>query len=268
VPQEKPGEEPIDFEHARFDAGAQVDPECASCNQAIADSYYTINEKVFCERCKEKLTAPPEGSAFGRLLRAVAFGTVAAAVGAGIWFAVSSLTGYEFGLIAILVGFMVGTAVRIGSRDRGGLKYQFLAVFLTYAAIVSTYVPTIITQINDELAGEVAHVEEGLAFNEETVAGAESVTGVMAEDQASAGGDADMALGVEEVGFGGFILGLVALMALAFALPFLAGFQNLIGLLIIGFGLWQAWRINARQKLEISGPFQMSSKAAVSSKAA
>jgi len=44
------------------------------------------------------------------------FGAVAAALGAGIYFGISALTGYEFGLVAIVVGLMVGWAVRRGAE--------------------------------------------------------------------------------------------------------------------------------------------------------
>ena len=50
-------------------------------------------------------------------------------------------TGWNFSLVAILVGYTVGGAVRTGSDDRGGLFYRLLAVFLTYSAIVGMFVP-------------------------------------------------------------------------------------------------------------------------------
>jgi hypothetical protein len=50
------------------------------------------------------------------------------------------------------------------------------------------------------------------------------------------------------------IIGVLALFAVAAALPFLAGFENILGLLIIAFGLWEAWKLNKRQELEILGP--------------
>lgn len=53
------------------------------------------------------------------------------------------------------------------------------------------------------------------------------------------------------------VFGYVLAVPLALALPFLSGFKNLLGLLIIGFGLYEAWKINKRPKLEISGPFEI-----------
>jgi len=40
-------------------------------------------------------------------------------------------------------------------------------------------------------------------------------------------------------------------------LPFLMGFENAIGILIIGFALWQAFRMNARGKINLQGPFRL-----------
>jgi hypothetical protein len=54
---------------------------------------------------------------------------------------------------------------------------------------------------------------------------------------------------------GRFALGVVALVALAAAAPFLAGIENVLGLLIIGFALFQAWQMNRRVPLTITGPY-------------
>ena len=43
----------------------------------------------------------------------------------------------------------------------------------------------------------------------------------------------------------------------AYALPVLVGFQQPIGLFIIGFALWEAWKINRRVRLEIQGPYTL-----------
>ena len=43
-------------------------------------------------------------------------------------------------------------------------------------------------------------------------------------------------------------------------LPFLMGFENAIGILIIGFALWQAFRMNARAKIELQGPFRLEAR--------
>jgi hypothetical protein len=43
--------------------------------------------------------------------------------------------------------------------------------------------------------------------------------------------------------------------------PFAAGAQNIVGLIIIGIGVYQAWKLNKRQPLVITGPHALASPA-------
>ncbi len=45
--------------------------------------------------------------------------------------------------------------------------------------------------------------------------------------------------------------------AFALVAPVLAGTDNLIGLIIIGIGLYEAWKINKRRELVVSGPYRL-----------
>jgi hypothetical protein len=51
------------------------------------------------------------------------------------------------------------------------------------------------------------------------------------------------------------------LLAFAMAAPFLGGFENIIGIFIIGFALWEAWKINRRTPMQIEGPFRLGAAA-------
>ena len=53
------------------------------------------------------------------------------------------------------------------------------------------------------------------------------------------------------------LLMLVIAFAIAAAAPFLAGAENIIGLLIIAFGLFEAWKINKRAEVTMTGPFSV-----------
>ncbi|HEY5907637.1 MAG TPA: hypothetical protein VIZ31_06300, partial [Vicinamibacteria bacterium] len=46
----------------------------------------------------------------------------------------------------------------------------------------------------------------------------------------------------------------ILVMAFAYAAPFLGGFENIIGIAIIAFGVYEAWKINRRETPAISGP--------------
>jgi hypothetical protein len=237
----------LDLDRAEF--AADTSPTCASCSTPITDSYFTTGGNLLCERCHAALKeAKPAGSAPVRMLRAFFLGGVAAIVAGGLWLLVTELTGYEIGLIAIVVGFLVGGAVRMGARHVGGLFYQLLAVFLTYSAIVMTYVPAIATEI-----------ENSQEFRESVTAGYDEARPVAEgsdaaeSDMAAAGGEDGDADAAQAVAVAAWIIAI----PIAFAAPFLAGFDNVIGILIIGFALWQAWRMNARPKIDLKGPFRL-----------
>jgi hypothetical protein len=58
--------------------------------------------------------------------------------------------------------------------------------------------------------------------------------------------------------------GIAFILALLYLAPILSGFDNVIGILIIGFALWEAWRLNQRSHIEIKGPFRVKGSQAAS----
>jgi predicted transporter len=52
-------------------------------------------------------------------------------------------------------------------------------------------------------------------------------------------------------------LALALLFLLACALPFLGGLQGLLGIFIIGIGIYEAWKFNRRRVLDVSGPYAL-----------
>ena len=154
--------EGLQFERAEFES-APAQAQCAQCHRALIGSYYEVDGQTVCEACKYTIESRmTEGSGAGRFVRATGAGLVAAALGAALYYAITAISGYEFGLIAIVVGFGVGTAVRWGSNGRGGKRYQALAMALTYLAIVATYIPPIVQGFR-EGAAETAAVEPAVA---------------------------------------------------------------------------------------------------------
>ena len=244
---------------ASADAAAAAAPavaSCAACQQPITEAYYEAGGQVFCPRCRENYQAEQTGgSRVGRMLRALVFGTLAGLGGTIIWFGVRKLTGYEVGLIAIVVGLMVGGAVRAGSRGRGGVFYQLLAVFITYSAIVANYVPDVFEMMMKEFGDDkAAAVASATQPTSQPGAAATAPSGGVESAAASPGDE-------QEVGAGRAIVGIILLSLIAFAfafvMPVLAGFENIIGLLIIGFALWEAWKINKRVVVEFTGPYAL-----------
>jgi hypothetical protein len=255
----------LSFERAEFEGtGRSPAAVCKVCQQPIADRYYEINGHVTCAGCRARvLAARDAGSGAGRFLRAALLGTQAGVAGFVLYFGVAKLTGYEFGLIAIVVGFLVGKAVQIGSHNRGGRLYQLLAVLLTYVSIASTYVPALIEQ----LAKERDTAAHAAATTSPEAAPGPTDPATPAEAPASAAAAAANTPGTAEANAAASgpletALALASLVGLMLALPFLAGFQNVIGILIIGFGVYEAWKLNQRRPFQVTGPHALATRSA------
>ena len=118
---------------------------CVECRAAIVDTYYEAADGLVCSVCRALIT-----SAHGlrtprvRFARALGFGTIAAALSTAAYFGLIAAIGREVNLVLVLVGFAVGRAVRIGAGRPRGLRYQWLALTLTYLSIAATYVPFVL----------------------------------------------------------------------------------------------------------------------------
>jgi hypothetical protein len=260
----------LDFDRAEPAAPAPEGIRCAGCGQPIIDAYWQVNAAVACERCKNGLARERATRRPGRFLLAGLYGTLAAAAGAAVWYAVRAATDYEFGLLAIFIGLGVGFAVKRGAQGRGGWAYQALAMFLTYMAIVSTYVPMLVKALGDQARAQEAAIAAAPAAPGALVRPASSAATEPAAPapaatppaaptspaQPPAAGDAPAAAETPAPSLGGLLLALAFVLALAAAAPFLAGLENLMGLAIIGFGLYEAWKINRAQPLAVTGPFE------------
>jgi hypothetical protein len=245
---------------ARDVSQAAVGPsrKCVGCGQPIVSAYFAVGDKVVCPGCCARINAPVAGSRVWAFLKAALLGLGAGLVGAAIWFAIRRVAHMELGIVAVLVGFMVGKAVRQGSGGRGGVGYQVLAVVLTYCCVAANYMPDIV-----EMAMRHAREHHQIAAAKGgDGAGAEST-----KEDATADGAAGADKGpARTVGFGEAAVGTVVFFGLCFvmslAAPFFGGAQNAIGLLIIGFALWEAWKLNRRVRLPITGPYQLGTAAA------
>lgn len=219
---------------------------CAACRRSISDTYFEVNGQVVCGACRNILQDQwQRGGSAGRFGKALGLGLLAAIACSIVWAIVLLTTKSEFGILAIVVGFVVGKAVNMGSNGRGGWRYQALAIFLTYTAIVSSYVPVFVQAAREQAATQVA---------EQT-----ATTDSVASPQAATVITADPA---EKPGAGTIVLGLVVIIVFLYAAPFLAGIENAIGLLIIGIAVYEAWKFNKKAELTITGPYQISARAA------
>jgi hypothetical protein len=144
----EPTRSELQFETAEDAEPATSEARCKGCNAPFL-SYFDINGVPVCAACKDKFLEMRQRSHVPDLLRATVLGVLAAIAGAALFYGIVALTGYQFGLVAIVVGLLVGFAVRKGSRGRGGWRYQALAVGLCYLSICSTYVPFVVKAIQE-----------------------------------------------------------------------------------------------------------------------
>jgi hypothetical protein len=246
--------------------GAGTSVSCVVCKRAIETEYYTANGKPVCRDCRQRVeteSATPRGA--GTLLRALTYGIGAAIAGAAIYYAVMAIADLEIGIVAILIGYMVGYAVRKGAAGRGGRRFQIIAAVLTYWAVGLAYSPfafkgmiegkgpkTTASSVSDSAvsAGRIADSARANALGDSVHATNVDTTAKPVTRKSA-----------EPVSTKAFIVALGALLFLVFALPVVAIFgsmpSGLISAFIIFIGLRQAWKMTAGTKVEFSGPHKV-----------
>jgi hypothetical protein len=295
IPPDEDGEE-LQFDQAEFATPAGDGPACTVCHRPIAAEYYELNSKVFCAECRRGVeVAFRGGSRLFRVIKALLLGSMAAAGGFVIYYAIVHVTGWNFGIVAVVVGLMVGNAVRRGSGNRGGLGYQLLAVFLTYSVIVAMHVPDLFevlaqasregpandqkpakvlpekgdrdrTKAEDKAPSEVGATKAQKAGTKpgQAPSAAPGVPGaandskdVLSPKAAATVEELPGAKTPPALDIGRVTLVLAFLIGLAYSLPVIKAFSAPISGVIFGFALWEAWKMNRRVVLAFNGPFRL-----------
>jgi len=246
-------DEPLQFdrvvtEQHAGDASRGVAVGCESCRATIQTQYYQVNRAVVCERCRRALEAAAETPPGIAPLITAAFGGLGAGiVGAAIYFAVIAIAHLEIGIVAILIGYMVGYTVRKAAGGRGGLRFQLIAVALTYASIAMAYAPLAIK--------EAMTADRAPQATSRSTAANGDVPAVTSARQEPAAPESRR-----------FLIGLAVLFAFIAALPVLVVVgsfpSGLISALIMFIGMRQAWRMTGAPVLEIFGPYQVGAEPA------
>jgi hypothetical protein len=261
-------EEPQDLQFDRVetttprgDATALPAVTCAVCGKSVDREYYHANGKPICDSCRQVVTAAAATPrSVRKFVAATVYGLGAAIAGAAIYYAVIAIADLEIGIVAILIGYMVGWAVRKGAGGSGGRRFQVLAVVLTYWAVGLAYTPLAFKELSKDrkesstntltsdstASSQAPTVAERLGDTTVATTSADSAK-VVSKSEGLTGRDVALA-------FGGLFL-------FAFALPLLSIFGSmplgLISALIIFIGLSQAWRMTGRPELAISGPYKV-----------
>lgn len=142
--------QPLQFDKAEIAGESTL--ACVVCKTPIVGEYYQANGQTICPNCRSRVASfGIGGSGAARMLKATAAGLGGGVVGCVIYYFVTNLTGWNIGLIAIVVGWLVGTGVRWGSEGRGGTAYQVLAAAITYVASCAIRIPGLLDYTEGEL---------------------------------------------------------------------------------------------------------------------
>jgi Flp pilus assembly protein TadB len=214
---------------------------CTVCQRAVSDEYFDVNGQSVCDGCRTQLAQLAQTPRrWGLFVKAGLFGLVAAILGAILYYAVIAITDFEIGVVAIAIGYMVGWAIRKATANRGGRRYQVLALVLTYWAVGLAYTPLTFQQL-----AEADRKEQAQKATD---------TAVPAPTEPP---DAATAINIPMV--------LAILVGFSLALPVMVVFGSLPGgllsALIIGIGMRQAWQMTAVAPLQISGPYRIAAAA-------
>jgi hypothetical protein len=232
-----PSPQDLQFQHAEplpaenSDPGAQ---RCVVCKTPIGATYFHAQGHVVCPMCAERIQSGQQKPPAIALGRAVLYGAGAALAGCILYALVAILLNLEIGIVAIVVGVMVGKAIRYASKGLGGRPLQILAVLLTYFAITTSYIPVYFYQ----LAKNPQKLEQ-------------------ARQQAAK--DGPRATEAGQTGVGAVAVSVLFILLLFAAAPFFGlttGVGGFISLFIIFIGLRQAWRLTARSEILVMGPYQ------------
>ena len=220
-------------------ASATVAVTCELCRRAVDTEYYQINEKTVCPSCRravESAAETPRGAA--PFASALALGILAAIAGAFIYYEVIAILDVEIGIVAILIGYIVGYAVRRGAGSRGGRRFQIMAIALTYASVSLAYAPLAFTQ-----SAKTAH--DGKAADALSDASTTSAQTTAPSRRTT----------------GSLLLDILVLLGLIAAIPILSIVSSfpsgLISAFIIVIGMRQAWRMTAAPSFTIFGPYKV-----------
>jgi hypothetical protein len=220
---------------------------CTVCQKPVGAEYYHANDKPVCENCRHVLiAAAATPRSMGPLVRAGLCGLAGAIAGAAINYAVIAITKFEIGLVAILIGYMVGYMVRKGAGGRGGRRFQVVALLLTYWAVGLAYAPLAFKEFR---SSDTASSEAADAAKAATPAAVPdtSIATTLGDD--------------EPFTWSSFLFALGVTFVFVFALPVMyviGSFPGgILSALIIGFGMLQAWSMTRAHKIEISGPYKV-----------
>jgi hypothetical protein len=217
------------------DVAHKVTVPCTGCHASIDTEYYSVNGNAFCGRCRAavaSLAETPQDVA--TLAKTALLGGGASVVGAALYYAVMAFAHLQIGIVAILIGYIVGRAIRKAAGNRGGLRFQILAVLLTYASIALAYAPFALraaaerTSVSDYSAGTAPEATPRPAMKSRGAALVLRVSASLA------------------------FMAVLPILAVVTSFP-----SGLISAVIMFVGIRQAWSLTRAPTFNILGPYRV-----------
>ena len=240
------------------DASKSASVACANCGAAITTEYFHVGSHPVCAPCRDLVQARfamPRG--WGALAKAAVYGVGAAIAGAIIYYAVIAITNFEIGIVAILIGYMVGYMVRKGAGG-GGRRFQILALVLTYWSVGLAYSPIAFKGAEKAEKNAVSKTDSARALPRDSAAVAARGDSGITRSPANATNGAKSS---PPMTGSKFLIGIGAILFLTFVLPVLMVVgsmpSGILSGIIIFIGLRQAWRMTAVPVLTVSGPYKV-----------
>ena len=263
---------------------------CSDCRAPLRTYYFAMNTRPVCSKCKIGYEAQiARGTGSTALMRAILWGGGAALASAVILAGVLLTIG-AFGriLMAIGIGWAVGTAIKKANGGYPGVHYQVLAAVLTYFAVGLGSIAPVVRDVRQARAQWVAdstrgarddsaravlaarqREEEGITEQPATAEPSEptavdlvdSVTAptLDAKRRAVHGPNAEKLINAN------FISRILVGVVLIFTLPLMSLFAfGVYGAVItigaFGYGMYKAWDLTSGgAALEVTGPHKVGS---------
>ncbi len=228
-----PAPETLQFRIAEPVPEAQPDSAssytCAACKRPITSTYFQGPNVVVCPECTATIARRQKTPPLPVLVKSILYG-LGAAVAGSVLYAVVLINVGQFALVAILIGYMVGKAIRYGAGGLGSRPQQVAAILLTYFAVTVGIVPVVLYRMSQKV--------------------------VVTESPSPAPQDSQARMAHQRPAFPPAVVLLrVTVGALAYPIFGLkAGLNGIFSLVIILFALLRAWQMTRSTQIILAGP--------------
>lgn len=248
---------------------------CSDCRAPMRDRYFALNERPICATCRPAYADRiKRADGPGAMWRVGMQGGLIALAGAVVLAIAISIFAPLRLFVIVPIGFFVGKRMMAALDGYSNRRYQYLAVSLTYAALLAGFaVPSAMaarkdaarrSEVRARMQGTVATEADALrdelaSLTQPPPADSTNQAEATGDDEAPQSAKPPVPAVAEDIGPGP---GLAFVMLLL--LPFIASMQfglmfSAVGFSSIGYALYLAWSKTDGQgmRLELAGPFRV-----------